>query len=65
MHEGNVQLVCQSCSTCGYGPVQPRTDQSYDRFTNETIIEAAWICPRCGSRFASGIVERISNERKS
>lgn len=63
MHQGNVRLVGQSCSTCGYGPVQPRQESSYDRLNKATIIEAVWICPHCGSRFAQGIVESIPDEK--
>jgi hypothetical protein len=64
MHEGLVQDVCQNCSTCGFGPVRPREEQSVDRFTRETIIEAVWICQRCGNRFAQGIVRRIPADEK-
>jgi len=62
MHEGTVQLVAQACNYCGYGVVQPRVSESYDRYAKETIVEATWLCPRCNQTTASGIVERRKDE---
>jgi ribosomal protein S27AE len=63
MHEGMVQLVSQACRTCGYDTVRPQTNNIYNKWEKETVVEATWICPRCGSHFASGIVERIPDEK--
>lgn len=59
MHQGTVQLVPQKCTTCGAGPWHPRTDRQTDRFTGDIIVEATWVCMRCGSKFAAGVVEVI------
>ena len=63
MHQGTIQPVPQACSTCGYGPVQPREETYHDRYAGETITEAVWICPNCGSRFAQGIVSRVADPK--
>ena len=59
------QLTQLSCTSCGAGGISPRTETSYDRYTQETVTEAVWICSRCGSRFNSGEVSRVkvSNEK--
>ena len=60
MHQGIVRLIPQKCSTCGQYPVRPITRRS--ETVTESIIEAIWSCPRCGSKFASGILQRIAKE---
>lgn len=58
------QLTQQTCTQCGMGGIIPRTENSYDRYTQETIIEAVWICHRCGSRFCSGEMSRTKANEK-
>jgi ribosomal protein L37AE/L43A len=59
------QLTQQSCNVCGQGGVQPREESYYDRYTQETVTEAVWVCYRCGNRFAGGEISRVKhNESK-
>ena len=58
------QLTQLSCNMCGMSSISPRTSTYTDRFTNEIITEAEWVCHRCGNRFNSGIVSREPNEKK-
>ena len=59
------QLTQMPCNSCGMGGIMPRTDTYVDRYTNEKITEATWVCHRCGSRFYSGIIAREqSNENQ-
>jgi PHP family Zn ribbon phosphoesterase len=46
------------------GGIIPREESSYDRFSQETIVEAVWVCHRCGSRFGSGVVSRTKDNEK-
>ena len=59
------QLTQQTCNMCGQPGVQPRTDTQYDRYTRETVTEAYWVCPRCGSRFAGGEISRVKDEKET
>lgn len=59
------QLTQLNCNMCGHSGVVPRTETYYDRFAKETITEATWTCPRCGSRFNSGIMSRVKDNEKS
>jgi|CryBogDrversion2_1035201.scaffolds.fasta_scaffold522457_1 hypothetical protein len=58
------QLTQRSCTSCGMGGIIPREESSYDRFSQETIVEAVWVCHRCGSRFGSGVVSRTKDNEK-
>lgn len=58
------QLTQLPCTQCGMNGIAPRTENSYDRYTRETIVEAVWICHRCGSRFYSGVVSRTKENEK-
>lgn len=62
MYQGEVQPVPQTCTTCGGGPFNPRIDRNRDALGKQTIVEARWICGRCGSHFGHGIVEVIPDE---
>lgn len=57
--QGSVRPVQQICSTCGGGPWYPRTENNTDRITGDIVVEAVWVCGRCGCKFASGIIETI------
>jgi len=64
--EGLVQQLTQlACTSCGLPGIMPRTETYVDRYAQETITEATWTCHRCGSRFSSGIVSRVSNNEKA
>lgn len=58
MMEGTVNPDPQTCHGCGQPAIRPRISSHKDRFTEEVITEAEWVCHRCGSRFASGVVSR-------
>lgn len=40
---------------CG---IQPSESKTYDRYTDETITEATWVCYRCGNIVHRGEVAR-------
>lgn len=52
------QLTQLSCNFCGQPGIRPRVSTYEDRYNQELITEADWICHRCGNRFESGIVSR-------
>ena len=58
------QLTQQSCTFCGQGGVWPRESKFYDRYTQETVTEATWICHKCGQRFAGGEVSRVKDNEQ-
>lgn len=58
MSEQIGQLTQLSCNHCGMSGIIPRTSSYTDRFTQEIITEAEWVCHRCGNRFNTGIVSR-------
>ncbi len=64
---GNVyQLTQLPCSSCGYSIVSPQESTYVDRFTQEIVTEATWVCPRCGTRFNAGEVSRVKiNEKET
>ena len=63
MHEGLIEARSQACTSCGSGPIAPRIERIHDRIQEATIVEATWVCHNCGTRFASGIIERIPDEK--
>jgi C4-type Zn-finger protein len=58
------QLTQISCRVCGMSGILPRTHISYDRRTQEEIIEAVWSCPRCGTKIDEGVISRKSLHEK-
>ena len=63
MHEGNIRPIAQNCTQCGAGPWHPREEKNYDRYAQVTIVEAKWVCGRCGSLFQKGVIETIPDEK--
>ena len=56
------QLTQLSCNICGQAGVWPRTENTYNKQTQETIVEAVWVCPRCGNRFNTGEISRTKSQ---
>lgn len=52
------QLTQLTCNCCGQTGISPRTETYEDRFAQEMVTEAVWICHRCGQRFNAGVVSR-------
>jgi C4-type Zn-finger protein len=63
MSENVYQLTQLACTMCGQGNIQPQTSTYHDRYAQETVTEATWVCHRCGNRFNSGIVSRQPDEK--
>ncbi len=62
---GNVyQLTQLTCTSCGQPGVWPQESNYYDKYTQETVTEATWVCPRCGTRFNAGEVSRTKINEK-
>ena len=60
------QLTQLTCNMCGMPGINPRVDRYRDRFAQEMVTEAIWVCHRCGNRFNAGIIsrEKINEEEK-
>lgn len=59
------QFTQQICSSCGAGGISPQISQYYDRYTQETVTEATWVCTRCGTKFSQGEVSRVKDDKKT
>lgn len=58
------QLTSMPCQSCG-ASAMPKISSYHDKYTQETITEATWICPRCNSKIFNGEINRTktTNER--
>jgi DNA-directed RNA polymerase subunit RPC12/RpoP len=63
MLQNKVEPRPSSCVTCGQPAVHPRIMQV--KRGKDIVTEAQWICPRCNSRFMSGIVNITSETKKN
>jgi ribosomal protein L37AE/L43A len=52
------QLSQLTCNYCGQVGIIPRTETYEDRFAQERVTEAVWVCHRCGQRFNAGVMSR-------
>lgn len=53
------QLTQQTCTFCGQAGVWPREHTYEDRYSQEVVTEASWVCHKCGNKFHEGEVSRV------
>jgi len=64
MLTGTIQPVPMACHICGGPPVMPRLSESIDRLNKIKIVEAMWVCSRCGAKIQEGIVSQEPLDEK-
>jgi transposase-like protein len=54
MLQNTIEPRPSSCTTCGQSSVHPRIMQV--KRGQNIVTEAHWICPKCNSRFLTGVL---------
>jgi len=59
------QATQQTCRVCNQPGIWPREQSYTDHHTQEIVVEASWVCNRCGNLFDNGELSRTKiNEQK-
>lgn len=62
MLQSRVQPRVANCTTCGHPSIHPRIVK-FSR-GKELVTEAHWVCPRCSSKFMTGVINVETSEKK-